>query len=118
MSTPNRKENIIMAETSKRVVNYTDEMTAGIISAYRDGVDLGEIATSVGKTIRSVRMKLVREGVYIAKEKPPAKKSEEPTKKELLSKLDEVTPFEVNGFMGATKAAISDLVSYLSTTRQ
>ena len=58
-----------MSETAKKAVNYTEELTAKVISDYQDGVDLDAIADDIGKSVRSVRSKLVREGVYVAKPK-------------------------------------------------
>ena len=60
-------------------------MTAQIVSDYEAGVSVDEIAEAVNKSVRSVRSKLVREGVYIAKPKTTTRKSDEPTKKELLN---------------------------------
>jgi hypothetical protein len=68
-------------------VNYTPELTATIIEQYEAGVDVAEIAASIDKSVRSVRSKLVREGVYVASAKPAAKKQMGPTKKELLIEL-------------------------------
>ena len=99
-----------MAETAKKAVNYTDELTAKVISDYQNGIDLDAIADEIGKSVRSVRSKLVREGVYVAKPKTASAKREEPTKKELLNQLESIAPFEVNGFMGATKTALADLL--------
>ena len=102
-----------MAETANKVVNYSKEMTAKVISDYQEGIDLDAIADEIGKSVRSVRSKLVREGVYVAQPKSATAKRDEPTKKELLNQLESVAPFEVTGFMGATKSAISDLISHL-----
>ena len=102
-----------MAETAKKAVNYTDELTAKVISDYQNGIDLDAIADEIGKSVRSVRSKLVREGVYVAKPKTASAKREEPTKKELLNQLESIAPFEVNGFMGATKTALNDLLLHL-----
>ena len=89
-------------------VNYTEEMTAKIVSDYQMGVSVEEIAASIEKSVRSVRSKLVREGVYVVQEKPKAKRDNGPTKKELLGKLEEVDPnAPLSGLMGATKEAIS-----------
>ena len=49
--------------------NYSVSMTAQIIDDYQNGTSVDEIATSIGKSVRSVRSKLVREGVYVAQEK-------------------------------------------------
>ncbi len=113
LSTTQRKEKSVMAETAKKAVNYTDELTAKVISDYQEGVELDAIADEIGKSVRSVRSKLVREGVYIAKPKTASAKREEPTKKELLNQLESIAPFEVNGFMGATKTALADLLVHL-----
>ena len=113
LSTTQRKEKSVMAETAKKAVNYTDELTAKVINDYQNGIDLDAIADEIGKSVRSVRSKLVREGVYVAKPKTASAKREEPTKKELLNQLESIAPFEVNGFMGATKSAIADLLVHL-----
>ena len=93
--------------------NYTAEMTAAIVEQYQQGADVDQIADSIGKSIRSVRSKLVREGVYVAKPKPAAKRDQGPTKKELLKDL-EATGFDVAGFEGATKGAIVRLIGHFA----
>ena len=95
-------------------VNYTPELTAQIVDQYQQGVDVESIAAAIDKSVRSVRSKLVREGVYIAKPKTTTRKANEPTKKELLNQLEDVAPFPVDGFMGATKEAIHELLSHFS----
>lgn len=91
--------------------NYSAEMTATIIEQYQAGVDVEAIASSVEKSVRSVRSKLVREGVYVAKPKATNPKATGPTKKELLRDL-EATGFDVQGFEGATKDAIERLIAH------
>jgi hypothetical protein len=93
--------------------NYTPELTATIIDQYEAGVDVSEIADSIDKSVRSVRSKLVREGVYVAKPKTTSRKKDEPTKKELINHLETIAPFGVDGFMGATKEAINELIKHL-----
>ena len=108
-----------MAETEKvGKANYTEEMVNQAVSMYEDiGNDgLDQIAEAIGKNVRSVRSKLVREGVYVASPKTSAAKREGPTKKELLHQLEAVAPFEVDGFMGATKSAITDLIAHFDGT--
>lgn len=103
-----------MAKEAK--VNYSEELTAAIIERYQAGEAVEDIAESIGKAVRSVRSKLVREGVYVAPEKPvKAKREEGPTKKELLRTLEGVAPdFPVDGLVNATKDAISALIDRLS----
>lgn len=94
--------------------NYTPELTAQIVEDYEGGKDVETIAEDIGKSVRSVRSKLVREGVYVAQPKAvKAAKVEGPTKKEMLRELEELAPFAVEGFMGATKAAIALLIDHL-----
>ena len=97
-----------------KAVNYTPELTAQIIDQYQGGVSVEDIATSIEKSVRSVRSKLVKEGVYVAAPKKTARKNNEPTKKELLNDLEAVYPFDVNGLTGATKDAIKDLLTHFS----
>ena len=102
--------------TEKRV-NYTEEQTAAIVNRYQAGESVETIAESIGKAVRSVRSKLVREGVYVAAEKPAkAKREEGPTKKELLRDLEALAPhFPIEGFMNATKEALTALIHHLET---
>ena len=97
-----------------KAVNFTPELTAQIVDQYQSGVSVADIASSIEKSVRSVRSKLVREGVYVAAPKKSARKSDEPTKKELLNELEAVYPFDVNGLTGATKDAIKDLLTHFS----
>ena len=94
-------------------VNYTPELTATIIDQYQAGVSVDEIATDIGKSIRSVRSKLVREGVYVATPKAKSTREQGPTKKEILRDLEN-TGFDVSGFEGATKDAIMRLIAMQS----
>ena len=98
-----------MVEAVTKTPNYTDEMTATVIEQYSSGVDLDAIAESVRKTVRSVRSKLVREGVYVAQPKQTAAKREGPTKKELLRDI-ETAGMDATGFEGATKDALARLL--------
>ena len=96
-------------------VNYTADLTNAIIAQYEAGVSVESIAADIDKSVRSVRSKLVREGVYVDAPKATARKSNEPTKKELLIEPESLAPFAVDGFMGATKEAINDLIRHLKT---
>lgn len=102
-----------MAATAK--VNYTEAQVAQMIADYQAGQTVEAIADAMGKAVRSVRSKLVREGVYVAAEKAPKSKREEgPTKKEMLRELEDLAPFPVEGFLNATKEAIQSLIALLT----
>ncbi len=78
---------------AKKAPNYSPELTDAIVADYQAGKPVEDIADAIGKSVRSVRSKLVREGVYVAQEKPQGSKRDNgPTKKELLGKLEEVDP--------------------------
>jgi hypothetical protein len=104
-----------------KAANYTDEMVTTATNMYEAGGNdaLEEIATLLGRTVRSVRSKLVREGVYVAAVKPEAKpKDEGPTKKELLIELDALGAFSTVGLDGATKPAIQALIDFVNSEVQ
>jgi len=108
----------IMAETKTKPANYTDEMVTKMLDMYEqlgnDGLD--EIAEAIGRPVRSVRSKLVREGVYVATPKAAkAKREDGPSKKELLNILEDMVPFPVDGLTGATKEALSHLIAFAET---
>ena len=100
---------------AKAEPNYTEEMVVAITSAYQAETPVQEIADMIGKSKRSVISKLVREGVYVATEKPTSTRDNGPTKKELLNQLEGLDPqMPVNGLTGATKEAIAYLIAKVS----
>ena len=109
--------------TKEVKVNYTDEMVEKILTMYgelgNDGIDT--IAAAVGRPVRSVRAKLVREGAYKAPAKgPKVEKDEGPTKKELLNTLDGLGVLSadtVTGLNGATKGAIADVIAFIEAAQ-
>lgn len=104
-----------MTESPAKNSNYTPEMLDTLFSMYdelgNDGLE--QIAEALNKPIRSVRSKLVREGVYIPSAKLPNNKATGPSKKELLRDI-ESKGFDVSGFEGATKTALSRLLGIVS----
>jgi len=97
-----------------KTANYTEEQVTQITDLYAElgNTGLDQIAESVGKTVRSIRAKLVREGAYAAPDKS-ASRRDGPTKKELLRELEGVVGAEIDvaNFMGATKQGIQYLVN-------
>ena len=93
--------------------NYSAAQVAQIIDQYAAGQSIDMIADGIGKSVRSVRSKLVREGVYVAKPKAKSNKVLGPTKKELLKDLEQ-TGVDVAGLEGATKEAITRLLAHFT----
>ena len=95
-------------------VNYTAEMVAQAISMYNDlGNDgMETIAETLGRSVRSVRAKLVREGVYQAPVKEvKAPVDTGPTKAEMLAHLATLTDtVDLEGLAVATKATIASVI--------
>ena len=102
---PNMERVNIMATT--KTVNYTEEMTAQLHNLYselgNDGLD--KIAETMGKPVRSVRAKLVRDGIYVTGEKSKTAKKDGPSKKEILNEIEKLG-FACDGLEGATKEAL------------
>jgi hypothetical protein len=110
-----QKEKMHMVKT----VNYDAESTAALIEAYAGGkgLNIPELAAKFVKSDRSIRSKLVREGVYVVAEKGAAStKTDGPSKKELLRFLEEYLPkgFPVDGFLPAKKESLVALIDYFN----
>lgn len=101
-----------------KTVNYTDEQLDTLKSMYAELGNEGmeQIASALGKSERSVRSKLVREGVYVATPKAATvRKDMGPSKKELLNQLEEIVGFDVTPLQGATKEGLQALIAYAQT---
>ncbi len=95
-------------------INYTDEQTEKLLDLYKElGTEgLEDIAIQLKKSVRSVRSKLVREGVYVPAQKTPNRRNGI-SKKEMLNTLQDLVGFDTTGFSGSTKEALSSLINYL-----
>ena len=104
-----------MATATTKTVNYTDDQVAMATEMYQElgNEGLEQIADKIGKSVRSVRSKLVREGVYVATPKKTATKQEGPSKKEILRNI-ESNLFNEAGFEGATKSALTRLLGVVA----
>lgn len=92
---------------AKKAPNYSEEMVMAITASYEAGTPVEEIAEAIGKSKRSVISKLVREGVYIAQEKPTGSKRDNgPTKKELFADLQAALPDVPEGAFAMSKEAM------------
>ena len=100
---------------AKAQPNYTEEMVVAITSAYQGGTPVDEIAETIGKSKRSVISKLVREGVYIAQEKPTGSARDNgPTKKELFADLQAALPDVPEGAFAMSKEAMVYFIAKIS----
>lgn len=70
-----------------KTVNYTPEQETQIVDQYAAGMTTDEIATLLGKSVKSVVAKLSRLGVYKAKNKASAA-SDRVTKADLVALIE------------------------------
>lgn len=100
---------------TNKTVNYTEEMVSQLHELYaemgNDGLD--EIAQKLEKPVRSIRAKLVRDGLYVASPKSAAAKKDGPSKKEILNAIDGLG-FDSKGLEGATKEALTRIQSLVA----
>lgn len=75
-----------------KVENYTAEMTSKLVEGYKAGETVENLAVAVGKSVRSVIAKLVKENVY--KAKAAAKAEGKVTKADLVAKIAEKAGLE------------------------
>ena len=91
---------------AKKAPNYSEEMVMAMTASYEAGTPVEEIAEAIGKSKRSVISKLVREGIYIAAEKPLPLRDNGPTKKELFATLQAALPDVPEGAFAMSKEAM------------
>jgi len=99
---------------TEKIVNYTAKQTANVIEQYQNGITVEKIAESLGKTVRSVTMKLVREKVYVKKEYTTKTGSKVVKKDSLIDKLSEyveLTENEQTSFEHVNKTALLKLIA-------
>lgn len=102
---------------SKKVVNYSPALTAKCVEAYENAETDAEreqcvqdLSKETGKTVRSLRMKLVTEGVYQKAEyvsKAGAKAETKSAIVESIATLYGVTSEHLPGLDKATKKALN-----------
>ena len=96
--------------------NYSEAQVLSIVAQYNAGETLEAIASSVGKSVPSVRAKLAALKVYVSKAKSEAKTSEKGVNKETLaSLLSELVGVDLLNIEAASKAALLALINAIKT---
>ena len=105
---------------AEKVVNYTPEQTAQMVSDYTSGVTVESIAESLGKTVRSVVAKLSREGVYRKKEYV-SKTGEKPVKKDAhadaIGAILRLSEGEIDSLTKANKSVLAKIFEALANSK-
>lgn len=106
---------------TEKIVNYTAEMTAEMVEAYK--ADASEetvkaLAEKFGKSVRSIVAKLSREGVYAAKGKAEGKRAM--LKADMVAELAKLTgesEEKLESLEKATGTALLVLIKALKTAK-
>ena len=105
---------------AEKAVNYTPEQTAKIIADYQAGVPVADIASALGKTVRSIVAKLSREKVYIAKSYVN-KNGEKPVKKDVtadaIGAILRLSENDVESLTKANKSALKAIFEALANSK-
>jgi hypothetical protein len=105
---------------AEKAVNYTPEQTAKIIADYQAGVKVEDIASALGKTVRSVVAKLSREKVYVAKQYV-SKTGEKPVKKDVtadaIGAILRLSENDIESLTKANKSALKAIFDALANSK-
>jgi hypothetical protein len=105
---------------AEKAVNYTAEQTAKIIADYQAGVAVEQIASTMGKTVRSVVAKLSREKVYVAKQYV-TKTGEKPVKKDVtadaIGAILRLSENDIESLTKANKSALKAIFDALANSK-
>lgn len=88
---------------------YSDEQTSKLVTQYKAGETVEELALQLGKSVRSVVAKLAREGVYQKK----AQKQINTKKDELVLQLELFAGTELKSLQKATKEDLEKLLAFV-----
>ena len=105
---------------AEKAVNYTAEQTAKIIADYQAGVKVEDIASAMGKTVRSIVAKLSREKVYVAKQYV-TKTGEKPVKKDVtadaIGAILRLSENDIDSLTKANKSALKAIFDALANSK-
>jgi hypothetical protein len=112
-----------MTAKTVKTVNYTPEQTATMVAAYvaaPEKATVEALATTLGKTVRSIVAKLSKEGVYVAKAYV-SKTGEKPVKKDAhadaIGAVLRLTEAETESLTKANKTALVKIFAALASSK-
>ena len=105
---------------AEKVLNYTAEQTAKMVSDYQSGVTVETLAQNLGKSVRSIVAKLSREGVYKKKEYV-SKTGEKPVKKDVhadaIGSILRLSENDTSSLAKANKTALKAIFEALANSK-
>lgn len=99
--------------------NYTDAMTAELVTAYTANPTAETIeafATKFGKNVKSVIAKLVSEKVYVAKDAKTAK-APRATKAEMLSAVERMLGLDMGALESLDKGSVEAIKALVEAVK-
>lgn len=103
---------------TEKTINYTEAQVLQIVEGYKAGEPTEALALKVGKTVKSVVAKLVREGVYKSTKTQAKART---TKADLINKIAQELNLEVTqleSFEKATFAALEAIAIKVCFTQE
>lgn len=103
--------------TVLKAANYTEDQVTAIVAAYKAGDTLEAIASSVGKSVPSVRAKLAALKVYVSKAatKPENKGGVKVNKDGLKAYLESLVGKDLLNIEAASKEALVILINAIKS---
>lgn len=95
-------------------VNYTAEQTAQLVNSYRSGATVESLAEALGKSVKSVVAKLVREGEYKSKAKQSTRKITKAEQVAYIEELLNVPAGSLESLQNGSQAALTTLAEELT----
>ena len=96
---------------TEKTINYTEAQALQIVEGYKAGEPTEALALKVGKTVKSVVAKLVREGVYKSTKTQAKART---TKADLINKIAQELNLEVTQLESLEKATFAALEALTS----
>lgn len=92
-------------------VNYTAEQTTQLVNSYRAGETVESLAAALGKSVKSVVAKLVREGEYKSKAKQSTRKITKAEQVAYIEELLDVPAGSLESLQNGSQAALNTLTA-------
>ena len=108
---------------TEKTVNYSPEMTEHVVARYQEGETdeqrdaiLAELSEETGKTVKSLRAKLVREGVYVAKTYKSKTGAKPETKEEIVADIARTMGVDADSTLSGLEKATKNCLIFLRKT--
>ena len=108
---------------AEKNVNYTPELTEVIVARYQEGQTdeqrdaiLADLSEETGKTVKSLRAKLVREGVYVKKTYKSKTGGSPETKEKIVEDIARTMGVDADTTLSGLEKATKNCLMFLRKT--